>query len=275
MAFVDTAGAVHSMTPALIRLTSVMTRKLLAVEDLLNPLSERIRRIAYEYQHRTSFASLAFLSTPEESGRAHLTPLLRDYVSYLTAQWRFLVSDCEIETMVGNAIGQNLRHTFKTAEFLSIGHLLDICRLHRDDLESISLPRIDPADIRETCQDKAKVKQALHDLRSEIITVNGHVVPPAKTTGELASLLAEAINSRAMNLHVGYGGGGGGGQRRGRGGGRKKGARSKRRGGAGVQARAGEGRRSPRRRPSTPRQRPRGRDRTSTRAGAGRRRALP
>ena len=132
--------------------------------------------------------------TPK-SGRAHLAPLFRDYVSYLTADWRFLVSDCEIETMVRNAVGQNLRHTFKTAEFHSIGHLLDVCSLHRDDLESISLPRIDPADISETCEDRAKVKQALRNLRREIITVNGHVIPPAKTTGELASLLAEAINS--------------------------------------------------------------------------------
>ena len=46
MAFLDTVGAVQSMTPARIRLTSAMTRELLGVEDLSNPLAERIRRIA-------------------------------------------------------------------------------------------------------------------------------------------------------------------------------------------------------------------------------------
>ena len=46
MAFLDTEGAVQSMTPARIRLTSAMTRELLGVEDLSNPLAERIRRIA-------------------------------------------------------------------------------------------------------------------------------------------------------------------------------------------------------------------------------------
>ena len=159
--------------------------------------------LASEYEHQTSFASLAFLSTPEDAAGTHLTPLLMSYVQYLQSDWERLVAHCELESMLSRSIDPEIRNMFKTIEFQSIGHLLDVCHQNRDYLQNIMLPKAEEEDIMKQVSDPKLLKQAVKDVRREIITVNGNVLPPAKTLKDLVKLLTKALNSKPLTLSHG------------------------------------------------------------------------
>jgi len=168
-----------------------------------------------EYEHKVSFASLAFLSSPDASAETHLAPLLTKYFEYLQLDWKSLVSKCELERMLRAVLEEELRTRFKTAVFHSVGHILDVCRSCRESLDNIALPPpwkegvfglagggncdIDmDAAIQKYCSDASLVEQALRDLRREIITVNGQVISPPQTSAELAENLSQVLNSKRL-----------------------------------------------------------------------------
>merc|ERR1711957_903689 len=129
-----------------------------------------------------------------------------------------------------------MRSTFKNATFLSIGHLLEVCQKWQNGLENVLvepmgrgfeitggpippviedgtnrghmstygvLYRFDWAGATMNGEVKAgskAVKQALRDLRREVITVNGHILPPVHSLKELVTLLRETLNSRPVKI---------------------------------------------------------------------------
>jgi hypothetical protein len=236
----STTNSVGSMRGILTKLLSSLTRELLAVEHLSEQLNNYIRKIILEYEHLTSFASLAFLSSPGDSAETHLSPLIMKFMEYLRSDWEMCVEKCKIESMLSRAIDSNVRQTFKTVEFQSIGHLLEICNRFHDQLKNIIISpngaldylnapgnnlvtfdgssnikisctrpqdTIDTtinggvSDVSKCCSHTTKViKQALRDLRREIITINGNILPPVQSLTELCLLLRERLNSRTMKL---------------------------------------------------------------------------
>ena len=86
-AFVATAGTVRNLRHVLTRLLNCLTMEELAVEVLSDDIKKVIRRIVSEYEHGTSFASLAFLSTPEVNADSLLLPLIVKYLRYLQTNW--------------------------------------------------------------------------------------------------------------------------------------------------------------------------------------------
>lgn len=191
------------------------TLGVLAVEICCDELRSTIDRLTSEYEHKVSFASLAFLSSPDSSAETHLAPLLTKYFEYLQMDWRSLVSKCELERMLRAVLDEELRHFFKDAVFHSVGHILDVCRSCRESLDNIALPPpwkegvfgmvgggysnvdMDTA-IQRYCSDADLVKQALRDLRREVITVNGQVISPAHSSMELAENLGQILNSSRL-----------------------------------------------------------------------------
>mmetsp|Transcript_40801 Transcript_40801/g.86889 ORF Transcript_40801/g.86889 Transcript_40801/m.86889 type:complete len:489 (-) Transcript_40801:109-1575(-) len=175
--------------------------------------------LASEYEHKVSFASLAFLSSPDNSAETHLAPLLTKYFEYLQKDWESLVSKCELERILRTVLDSDLRYFFKNAVFHSVGHILDECRRERESLDNIALPPpwkegvfgmagggdakgdVDAA-IKQYCSDPALVKQALRDLRREVITVNGQILPPAHSHMELAEHLGQILNSEKLRLSL-------------------------------------------------------------------------
>lgn len=230
--FVQRADSVRSVRPLLTNLLCILSMEILAVDAipdssynsdenlknistknqilLLQPsgsgiLAKAIRKIVSDYEHTTSFASLAFLSSPEEAAYAHLHRMTISFIEFLRSDWRRLVAECELESMLAHSLNPNLRKTFKRSEFQSIGHLLKVCQSMRTKLEHIELPPI-VSDVRTLItktQDAKEVKQALKDLRREIITVNGHIIPPANSISELAQFLAESMHVRTVRMNGG------------------------------------------------------------------------
>ena len=201
--FVATVGCVRSIGPELRKLVGNLTKELLAVEVIGQDLLSAIGRLASEYEHQTSFASLAFLSSPEDSALAKLTPLVLSYVEYLQGDWENHVATCELESMLCRALDPEIRKMFKMIEFQSIGHLLDVCHQHREDLQNIMLPKTEEEDIEKQASDPKLLKQAMKDVGREKITVNGRSLPPAKTLRELIFVLTEALNSKPLTLSHG------------------------------------------------------------------------
>ena len=229
-AFVATVGCVRSMSPNLTRLLQVLTMELLAVETISDGLAKVIRReyeclsvfnphqhffsnltlsncphtgVVSEYQHQISFASLAFLSSPEDSAENRLSPLIISYIKYLQSNWKDLVENSVLERMLITVLDQKMRNIFKTVEFVSIGHLLDVCNGYSNALQHIELPPdiggFDPdSDIYSICSSSKVVKQAIRDLQREVITVNGHALPPVTSRKELVQLLSQILNSRSL-----------------------------------------------------------------------------
>ena len=158
--------------------------------------------MAIEYEHQTSFASLAFLSSPEVSAQTNLTPMIMSYLRYVQRDWQNLESECEVERMLSTVIDGRMRTMFKTIEFRSIGHLLEVCQGFRNELHTIELPPdmggISNEDVTTLCKDVNAVKQAIRDLQREILTVNGHVLPPVDSRKELVHLLSQTLNSRTL-----------------------------------------------------------------------------
>jgi hypothetical protein len=104
--------------------------------------------------------------------------------------------------MLSTVIDGQMRNMFKTIEFRSIGHLLEICQEFRHELHTIELPPdmggISNEDVTTLCKDVNAVKQAIRDLQREILTVNGHVLPPVDSRRELVQLLSQTLNSRTL-----------------------------------------------------------------------------
>jgi hypothetical protein len=212
---VDCVRDVHK---TLMTLVLRATLEVLAVEVWCPELRSTVDRLASEYEHKVSFASLAFLSSPDNSAETHLAPLLTKYFEYLQRDWESLVSKCELERMLRTVLDADLRHYFKNSVFHSVGHILDECRRERESLDNIALPPpwkegvfgvvsggekgdADAA-MKQYCSDPALVKQALRDLRREVITVNGQILPPAHSHMELAEHLGQILNSQQMMLSL-------------------------------------------------------------------------
>lgn len=199
--FIATANYVRNVNPVLTRLLHCLTMEMLAVECVSEETTKVIHRVVSEYEHRTSFASLAFLSTPEVNADSVLTPLIIKFLRHLQADWERLVMECELERMLIRAVDPSMRKMFKTVEFQSIGHLLEVCHIHRKQLQCIELPPnvcATAENVGSLCNNPDAVRQALRDLRREIITVNGHVLPPVTSRKELVSMLTQTLNSRTL-----------------------------------------------------------------------------
>lgn len=159
--------------------------------------------VVSEYEHQVSFASLAFLSSPEDSAEQRLTPLVLSYLQYIKQHKESIRQDCEIECVLASVLNPKMRYMFKTIEFQSIGHLLEICQGFQYELQNIELP---PPGIaagrslgsKNPCDDTTVLKQAIRDLQREVLTVNGHVLPPVKSRKELVQLLTQTLNSRSL-----------------------------------------------------------------------------
>jgi hypothetical protein len=200
-AFVATAAYVRNISPVLTRLLHCLTMEMLAVECVAEEITKIIQRVVSEYEHGTSFASLAFLSTPEVNADSLLMPLIMKYLKILQSDWERLVRECALERMFARAIDPTVRKMFKTIEFQSIGHLLEVCHQFRDELQNIELaPNVCAVaeNINTLCNSPEAIRQALRDLRREVITVNGHVLPPVTSRKELINLLTQTLNSRTL-----------------------------------------------------------------------------
>eukprot|EP00934_Nitzschia_sp_Nitz4_P005663 Nitzschia sp. Nitz4//scaffold178_size73299//70555//72588//NITZ4_005723-RA/size73299-processed-gene-0.35-mRNA-1//1//CDS//3329539194//5653//frame0 len=200
-AFVATAGTIRNLRPVLSRLLHCLTMEVLAVEVLSPDIHKVIHRIVSEYEHGTSFASLAFLSTPEVNADSLLTPLIIKYLKHLQSNWEDLISSCELERMLTRALDPDIRNLFKTVEFRSIGHLLEVCHEHRNHLHKIELaPNVCAIadNISSLIHSRDALRQALRDLQREVITVNGQPLPPVTSRKELLNLLAQTLNSRTL-----------------------------------------------------------------------------
>lgn len=202
--FLATVGCVRSIRGILTNLVKALTLELLAVDTIGFTLLEKINRLVSEYEHKTSFASLAFLSSPEEAVDAHLLPMIMTYINYLKSNHMLLEAECELESMLKNSLDPVLRKTFKTAEFHSVGHLLEVCRANKKALQHIMLPCIPDELSSRMCSDPKEVNQALKDLRREIITINGNILPPAHSRRELVRLLSETMNARTTSIYHNY-----------------------------------------------------------------------
>lgn len=193
-AFIESVSTVQQQSAVLTRLLATMTKEVLAVAALSEDLSKLIRRMVLDYEHTTSFASLAFLSTPESAAARSLTPMILRYMKHLRCNWEGLEADCDRELMLQKTLDAEMRHTFRTVEFRSIGHLLEVCQSFRSELQRIEFP---PATTAILTEEEA-VQQALRDLKREIITVNGQVLPPVMSREELIQLLSQTLNSRTL-----------------------------------------------------------------------------
>lgn len=191
--FIATVGTVQHVTPVLTRLLTTLTQEVLAVDSLSGSLERLIRTIVSNYVHTTSFASLAFLSSPEISAEQRLVPAVSKYLSYLQKNWERLEAECALEYMLETCLNQEMRETFKTAEFQSIGHLLEVCQSYRDDLQSIVLPEQEEKE-----DDAMQIAQAIKDLEREVIAVNGSVLPHATSRTELVDLLTSSLTARPI-----------------------------------------------------------------------------
>ncbi len=216
---VSTVGSVGSMRHILNNLLVHFSREMLAVELISEDIQSYIRKIVLDYEHQTSFASLAFLSTPEDSAETQLAPLLANYVEYLQKEWKRCVWESRLESTLARAIDPAVRKMFKTVEFVSIGHLLDVCREYKSALENITIsskdfdganpssgfsilsPKSIPMELSaQSVSNNKAVKQALRDLSRETIIINGQILPPVQSLKELVKVLEERINSRPMRL---------------------------------------------------------------------------
>jgi len=196
-AFVATVGTVQHVSPVLSRLLTVLTKELLAVSTLSENLTRVIRRIVSDYVHTTSFASLAFLSSPEAAADQRLTPVILKYLLYLQKNWQHCERECDVERFLTVALDPEMRYTFKHAEFQSIGHLLEVCSAFRQELQNIQL-MVPPKKPMTPSQEEELLNQAVLDLQREVITVNGSILPTVTNRTDLIELLANALNTRSV-----------------------------------------------------------------------------
>ena len=203
-AFVATATYVgNNVTTILTRLLICLTMEVLAIEHVSEQeLVEKIikRRVVQEYIHGTSFASLAFLSTPEVNADTLLTPLIVKYLKMLQSDWKCFVKECEMERLIGtqSTLLASTRSLFKTIEFQSIGHLLEVYHEYRSELRDIQLPL---CEIKDFCTasggaitNAGDVSSSIRHLKRQVITLNGtHLPPVSGNTSDLVEVLTTAI----------------------------------------------------------------------------------
>jgi len=189
--FVETVSTVQEQGPLLTRLLQCMTQEVLAVSVLGPQVQAAIRRLVSNYEHSTSFASLAFLSSPDSAAEDKLLPLVVQYLKYLRIHQTLLRDDCELESMLQDCLHPELRYTFKHGEFRSIGHLLEVCQAFRPELQEIPLSRQEDLS-------QEKIQQALIDMRREIISVNGRVLPPVHSRKDLVRVLAQTLQAATL-----------------------------------------------------------------------------
>jgi hypothetical protein len=194
-AFVATATYVGNVTAILTRLLVCLTMEVLAVEHVSeDELIEMIlkRRVVSEYVHGTSFASLAFLSTPEVNADTLLTPLIVKYLQLLQKDWKRWVNECEMERLIisRSSLPASTRSLFKTIEFQSIGHLMEVCHEFKHELTCIKMP----SQVLSTSTDNAA--SSTFQLKRHVITLNGLPLPPV--TGNRSDLV-EMLTSAIMN----------------------------------------------------------------------------
>ncbi|EJK50064.1 hypothetical protein THAOC_31003 [Thalassiosira oceanica] len=205
---VDCVRDVHKTIMTLLLFS---TMEVLAIEVWPEELYLTIDRLATQYEHKVSFASLAFLSSQNNSAELYLSPLLMRYFDYLQLEWESIVDMAEVERMLRAVLDEDLRQFFKDAVFNSVGHILNECRREREALDNIALPppwtnggAVSKGDVQKAMEsylrDPKLVKQALRDLRRETITINGQVLPPAQSQAELAEYLNEVIQSNQMTI---------------------------------------------------------------------------
>lgn len=199
--FVRSASTVRSIRPLLTALVLNLSLEVLAVDVVGKEIKQKINRLVSEYEHQTSFASLAFLSSPEQAADTHLKSLVLAYLQYLQSTYKTHENFSAIESMLTDILPHDLRNTFHTVEFQSLGHLLQVCESYEQELRNIVLPPTTQPITMARCNNPKEVKQALKDLRREIITVNGAVIPPAHSLKELAMLLSETMNARTTSLY--------------------------------------------------------------------------
>ena len=198
-AFSETVGTVRQQGPVLTQLLTSMTLEVLAVPCLSETCQTAIRRVVMEYEHATSFASLAFLSSPDDAAHGKLVPLLQSYFQTLQDDWRASVHDCLMEHVLQTVLDADMRRFFKHVEFRSIGHLLETCAQYRPLLQHISVPPHRPFghdnDDDTSTEDNPKaLRQALNDLQRERITINGTLLPPVTSRSELIRILSQTLN---------------------------------------------------------------------------------
>lgn len=197
MAFVVSAGTIHQQSVVLNRLLQCLTMELLAANVLGENLVRAIRRLVTKYEQITSFASLSFLSSPENTAEQKLTPMVLRFLRYLQSNWKECEAECDLERMLALSLDEELRATFKTIEFTSIGHLLEVCQDFRRELQNIELA----PDVRcgqNDLDDDSAIKQAVRDLRREVITINGQLLPSVSSHKKLISLLSQTLHSATL-----------------------------------------------------------------------------
>lgn len=199
-AFVDTVGTVRQQSPVLTRLLTCLTKELLAIDILGEKTEKTIRRLVVDYEHRTSFASLAFLSSPDDTADHQLTPMVLNYLKYLQGNWKLALLESDIERMIRLCVNKDMRRMLKTIEFHSIGHLLEVCQGLMPLLTNIQIPPGVHGDdhLNVSTDDNAAVQQAIRDLQREVITVNGQPLPPVSSRRDLVRLLSQTMNSRSL-----------------------------------------------------------------------------
>ena len=193
--FVESVSTIDKQGAVLARLLATMTLEVLSVAVLSENLIKLIRRMVSDYEHKTSFSSLAFLSSPEHAAEKTLTPMVVAYLCHLRCNWKAFEADCELELLLQLSLDASMRHTFKTVEFRSMDHLLDVCRHFRDEMQHIEVPA-------ETTIPMAKMTgdddNSVADLHREIISVNGRILPILKSHDELTSMLHKTLKSRRI-----------------------------------------------------------------------------
>jgi len=213
-AFVATATYVgNNATEILTRLLVCLTMEVLAIEHVSEQeLVEKIikRRVVSEYIHGTSFASLAFLSTPEFNADTLLTPLIVKYLKMLQSDWKRCVKECEMERLIEtqSTLQASTRSLFKAIEFQSIGHLLEVCHEFCSELRDIQLPS-DKMFCATSAITDDTASSSMRRMKRHVITLNGSPLPPVTSnTSDLVEMLTTAImnaGSMALKNHLSSG----------------------------------------------------------------------
>lgn len=203
----DSGLMTASVQPILLQLLSVVTMEVLAIHILDEEITNIMEKLCRDYEHQISFASLTFLSSPEQSIK-FLSPLILSYLQYLQIHHDRFEYNSSIECMLRSTLPSKTRMLFKQTEFLSINHVLSTCQEQSNILSNLILPsdvsRLNSKSLRDntnTCaKDDKDLQQALRDLKREIIMVNGFILPTVTTYKELVQILGDLLNSRNSNV---------------------------------------------------------------------------
>jgi len=198
-------SCVASVSPLLMGLLQALTMEVLCVEEfgLKNgKLQTMMKRIVSEYERQVSFASLAFLSSPQDSAEHVLQPLVASYLSFLLQNNLELQDTCRTETWLAQVLPTRLRRVFHTVEFQSVKHLLEVCRSFQYELSHIDIPPAAGDIVNSKEEYDKKATQALMDLQRESLSINGQVLPPITSRDQLVKLLTSTLNQTVTQQFV-------------------------------------------------------------------------